>query len=204
MENRSARGPAIAEDRAPASRGEGQATSPGRRPLIPSKSPPRRATNRRGFVRPLLAILLLGGAGFFAWRVYNKPPPSKRTAGQTQRVTEAESHEREPQRGLLGWGRSHRWRRSPCRPRSTGNSRRSVSRKARSSRRATSSRRSTRGPIRRRWIRREGTLAHDQGLLAQAKSDLQRYETLGRQDSIAQQQVADQQFLVAAGSGHGG
>jgi membrane fusion protein, multidrug efflux system len=42
----------------------------------------------------------------------------------------------------------------------------------------------------------QGTLAHDQGLLAQAQSDLKRYETLGRQDSIAQQQLADQRFLV--------
>jgi multidrug efflux system membrane fusion protein len=42
----------------------------------------------------------------------------------------------------------------------------------------------------------EGTLAHDQGLLAQAQSDLKRYQTLGRQDSIAQQQLDDQKFLV--------
>ena len=42
----------------------------------------------------------------------------------------------------------------------------------------------------------QGQLAHDQGLLAQAQSDLQRFELLGRQNSIAQQQVADQRFLV--------
>jgi multidrug efflux system membrane fusion protein len=42
----------------------------------------------------------------------------------------------------------------------------------------------------------QGTLAHDQGLLAQAQSDLKRYQTLGRQDSIAQQQLDDQKFLV--------
>jgi multidrug efflux system membrane fusion protein len=42
----------------------------------------------------------------------------------------------------------------------------------------------------------QGTLAHDQGLLEQAKADLKRYITLGRQDSIAQQQVSDQQYLV--------
>lgn len=42
----------------------------------------------------------------------------------------------------------------------------------------------------------EGTLARDQGLLAQAQTDLKRYLTLGRQDSIAQQQVDDQRFLV--------
>ena len=42
----------------------------------------------------------------------------------------------------------------------------------------------------------QGTLAHDQGLLAQARSDLKRYQTLGRQDSIAQQQLDDQKFLV--------
>src|ERR1700722_11804681 len=42
----------------------------------------------------------------------------------------------------------------------------------------------------------QGTLAHDQGLLDQAKADLQRYVTLGRQDSIAQQQLDDQRYLV--------
>jgi multidrug efflux system membrane fusion protein len=47
----------------------------------------------------------------------------------------------------------------------------------------------------------QGTLAHDQGLLAQAQSDLKRYETLGRQDSIAQQQLSDQRFLVTQDSG---
>jgi multidrug efflux system membrane fusion protein len=42
----------------------------------------------------------------------------------------------------------------------------------------------------------KGTLAHDQGLLAQAKSDLARYQTLTRQDSISKQQADDQVFLV--------
>jgi multidrug efflux system membrane fusion protein len=41
-----------------------------------------------------------------------------------------------------------------------------------------------------------GTLAHDQGLLAQAQNDLKRYMTLNRQDSISRQQVDDQRFLV--------
>ena len=40
-------------------------------------------------------------------------------------------------------------------------------------------------------------MAKDQALLAQAESDLARYEQLNKQDSIAQQQVADQEALVA-------
>jgi membrane fusion protein, multidrug efflux system len=47
----------------------------------------------------------------------------------------------------------------------------------------------------------QGQLAHDTGLLDQAQSDLTRFETLGRQDSIAQQQVADQRFLVQQDKG---
>jgi multidrug efflux system membrane fusion protein len=47
----------------------------------------------------------------------------------------------------------------------------------------------------------QGTLAHDQGLLGQAQSDLKRYQTLGRQDSIAQQQLDDQRFIVAQYTG---
>jgi membrane fusion protein, multidrug efflux system len=47
----------------------------------------------------------------------------------------------------------------------------------------------------------EGALIHDQGLLDQAESDLARYEKLGKQDSIALQQVADQQFLVEQDKG---
>ena len=42
----------------------------------------------------------------------------------------------------------------------------------------------------------QGQLAHDQGLLDQAQADLKRFQTLGRQDSIAQQQVDDQRFLA--------
>jgi multidrug efflux system membrane fusion protein len=47
----------------------------------------------------------------------------------------------------------------------------------------------------------EGTLAHDTGLLAQAKSDLARYITLSRKNSIAQQTVTDAQFLVQQDQG---
>lgn len=43
----------------------------------------------------------------------------------------------------------------------------------------------------------QGTLAKDQALLQQAQTDLKRYVTLARQDSIAQQQAEDQKFLVA-------
>ena len=43
----------------------------------------------------------------------------------------------------------------------------------------------------------QGQLAKDTALHAQAQSDLARYQKLGREDSIALQQVADQQFLVA-------
>jgi membrane fusion protein, multidrug efflux system len=47
----------------------------------------------------------------------------------------------------------------------------------------------------------EGTLIRDQGLLDQAISDLARFEKLGKEDSIALQQVADQQFLVQQDKG---
>jgi multidrug efflux system membrane fusion protein len=43
----------------------------------------------------------------------------------------------------------------------------------------------------------QGQLAKDTALHAQAESDLARYQALGREDSIALQQVADQKFLVA-------
>jgi len=47
----------------------------------------------------------------------------------------------------------------------------------------------------------EGTLAHDTGLLAQARSDLARYITLSKKNSIAQQTVTDQEFLVQQDQG---
>ncbi len=43
----------------------------------------------------------------------------------------------------------------------------------------------------------EGQQAKDRAALAQAQSDLARYELLGRQNSISAQQVADQRFLAA-------
>jgi multidrug efflux system membrane fusion protein len=42
----------------------------------------------------------------------------------------------------------------------------------------------------------QGQLAHDQALLADARLDLARYQTLNRQDSIARQQVDTQRALV--------
>jgi multidrug efflux system membrane fusion protein len=42
----------------------------------------------------------------------------------------------------------------------------------------------------------EGQLAHDQGLLAQAKSDEERYQTLLKQNSIAAQTAQNQKFVV--------
>jgi membrane fusion protein, multidrug efflux system len=42
----------------------------------------------------------------------------------------------------------------------------------------------------------QASLAKDSATLAQANSDLARYEKLARQQSIAQQQVTDQEFLV--------
>jgi membrane fusion protein, multidrug efflux system len=42
----------------------------------------------------------------------------------------------------------------------------------------------------------EGQLAHDQGLLAQARVDLERYQKLAEQNSIARQQYEDQVYIV--------
>jgi multidrug efflux system membrane fusion protein len=42
----------------------------------------------------------------------------------------------------------------------------------------------------------EGQLAHDQGLLDQARMDLNRYQMLTKQDSIARQQAEDQVYVV--------
>jgi membrane fusion protein, multidrug efflux system len=47
----------------------------------------------------------------------------------------------------------------------------------------------------------EGQLAHDQGLLAQAQTDLKRYQILVAQNSIARQQAEDQAFLVQQDEG---
>jgi multidrug efflux system membrane fusion protein len=47
----------------------------------------------------------------------------------------------------------------------------------------------------------EGQLAHDQGLLAQARVDLTRYKTLAEQNSIARQQYEDQIYIVQQDEG---
>jgi len=48
----------------------------------------------------------------------------------------------------------------------------------------------------------EGALARDKALLANAKVDLDRYQTLFAQDSIAEQQLATQKSLVAQDQGN--
>jgi multidrug efflux system membrane fusion protein len=47
----------------------------------------------------------------------------------------------------------------------------------------------------------QGALAHDTGLLNQAKSDLARYVALDRANAIAKQTVTDQEFLVQQDTG---
>jgi multidrug efflux system membrane fusion protein len=47
----------------------------------------------------------------------------------------------------------------------------------------------------------QGALTHDLGLLNQAQSDLARFVILDKQNSIAKQTVADQQFLVSQDQG---
>ena len=47
----------------------------------------------------------------------------------------------------------------------------------------------------------EGQLAHDKGLLDQARVDLKRYQTLLAQNSIAAQQAEDQAFIVQQDEG---
>jgi multidrug efflux system membrane fusion protein len=47
----------------------------------------------------------------------------------------------------------------------------------------------------------QGVLAHDTGLLNQAKSDLARYVALDRANAIAKQTVTDQEFLVQQDTG---
>jgi multidrug efflux system membrane fusion protein len=47
----------------------------------------------------------------------------------------------------------------------------------------------------------EGQLAHDQGVLAQARVDLTRYKTLAEQNSIARQQYEDQIYIVQQDDG---
>jgi multidrug efflux system membrane fusion protein len=47
----------------------------------------------------------------------------------------------------------------------------------------------------------EGQLLKDQATLKEAKIDLARYETLDKQDSIAKQQVVDQQYIVLQDEG---
>ena len=47
----------------------------------------------------------------------------------------------------------------------------------------------------------KGQLAHDEGLLAEAKMDLQRYQTLQQQKSIAGQTAQDQVFVVQQDEG---
>ena len=47
----------------------------------------------------------------------------------------------------------------------------------------------------------EGQLAHDQGVLAQARVDLTRYKSLAEQNSIARQQYEDQIYIVQQDEG---
>ena len=47
----------------------------------------------------------------------------------------------------------------------------------------------------------KGQLAHDQAVLAEARTDLARYQTLARENSIAEQQAQDQAYVVKQDQG---
>jgi multidrug efflux system membrane fusion protein len=176
--------------------------APEARPTHPEAAPPVGARRPRRFLCPLLTLLVLAGGGVLAWRVYQKPSASNRRAGgEVQRVSAAEVTSGDVHQTFSGLGTVTPLATITVQTQINGQLQEVGFKEGQLVKKGDFLAQIDPRPYQAALDQAEGSLAHDQGLLDQAQSDLKRYETLGRQDSIALQQVADQEFLVTQDKG---
>jgi multidrug efflux system membrane fusion protein len=168
--------------------------SPVRDPPPPETAPPAR---RRGWVRPLLALVVIGGAGVFAYRLYETPATTSRRGGSdTQRVTAEPVTTGDLEETYSGLGTVTPLATVTVQTQISGQLLQVGFKEGQVVKKGDYLAQIDPRPYQAALDQALGTLAHDQGVLDQALSDLARYQTLSKQDSIARQQVADQEFLV--------
>jgi multidrug efflux system membrane fusion protein len=181
---------------------EDDAEAPDRQPDVEKSKPEQAPSPRRGrwpWVLVLLAVALLGVG---AWRILGPKGASEKPAGQqVQPVGAAKIGVGDLNETLSGLGTVTPLATVTVQTQINGQMMSVGFKEGRIVQKGDFLAQIDPRPFQAALDQAEGTLAHDKGLLDQAQSDLQRFVKLGREDSIAQQQVADQQFLVEQDKG---
>jgi multidrug efflux system membrane fusion protein len=161
-----------------------------------------RARKTRSPWRPLLLLLLVAAIGYGLWRMFSPTPAAHRgTGGDVQRVGAAKVSVGDIKQEFSALGTVTPMATITVQTQINGQLQSVGFKEGQMVRKGDFLAQIDPRPYQAALDQAEGTLAHDQGLLAQAESDLERYEKLGKQDSIALQQVTDARFLVQQDKG---
>jgi membrane fusion protein, multidrug efflux system len=176
-------------------------------PSLPGNPPPKPPRRRRGWLRWLIGALLLLGLGYVAWRIFGPAPGGgsgshgKNGGDAAQPVGTATIGTGTMQVVLTGLGTVTPLATITVQSQISGVLMSVGYQEGQIVHKGDFLAQIDPRPYQVALEQAQGALAHDMALLAQAKSDLARYIALNRQDSIAKQQVTDQQFLVQQDQG---
>ena len=189
--------PAQAEPRA--RRTQPEIPAPVESPAPPEEGAPR-AKPRRSFVGFLIGLIVIGGLGYYGYRVF-APAPAPRTHGQrlggaAQSVGVASVGTGDIKIVYGGLGTVTPLATITVRTQINGILVDVPFKEGQYVKKGDLLAQIDDRPYKLLKAQYEGQLAHDQGLLEQAQTDLVRYQTLVAQNSIARQQAEDQVYIV--------
>ena len=178
------------------------------RPLPDRTQPPRQTVppprKRRRWLTPVIALLVLGGTGYVAWRLlegHNKPAPASRAGGAPQSVGVATIGTGDLNVVMTGLGAVTPLATVTVVTQINGQLTQVAFTEGQVVHKGDFLAQIDPRPYEVALEQAQGTLARDTGLLNQARADNARYQTLGKQDSIAKQTVQDQTYLIKQDEG---
>ena len=163
--------------------------------------PPRR---RRRWLTPLIALLVLAGTGYVAWRLlseHGQPAQTRNAGGPPQSVGVATTGASDLDVVLTGLGSVTPLATVTVKTQINGQLTQVAFTEGQMVHKGDFLAQIDPRPYEVALEQAQGTLARDQGLLAQARADNARYQTLSKQDSISKQQVQDQVYLIKQDEG---
>ena len=169
---------------------------PGRTRVI--NAPPRPRSRRRSWISWLVVVLILGGAAFLGWRLLSGSPArnAARVGTPPQSVGVATIGTGDLDVILTGLGAVTPLATVTVKTQINGQLQQIAFTEGQLVHKGDFLAQIDPRPYQVALEQAQGTLAHDTGLLNQARADNARYQTLNRQDSISRQQVEDQVYLI--------
>ncbi|MDR3409028.1 MAG: efflux RND transporter periplasmic adaptor subunit [Methylovirgula sp.] len=194
-----AREPGLAQAEPQARKAQPEIPAPAEAPAPQEEGAPR-AKPRRSFVGFLIGLIILGGLGYYGYRVF-APAPAPRTHGQgsgsaPQSVGVATVGTGDIKIIYGGLGTVTPLATITVRTQINGILVDVPFKEGQYVKKGDLLAQIDDRPYKLLKEQDEGQLAHDQGLLQQAQTDLVRYQTLVAQNSIARQQAEDQVYIV--------